>query len=375
MPRSTIIAGLILGLGNLLFCSLLSQTPWWGVLWGLAVGAALTWLLHQARPKSCPVAVQMQCQESNAPQRLEASRQLVAGVLPLWGQHLSLARGQISDGIIGLSSGFSDLSQRLMNASQMNNGEQGNRAIDTIQQAEQGLHQIVAALQQTQAYRASLVNEITEIASHTHDLSRMAEQVSKIADQTNLLALNAAIEAARAGEAGRGFSVVADEVRKLSKESGQTGQHIRQTISTVNSAIGKAQELSAAFAEQEQTLVQDSQGLAERILHDFNATGALLQQSLSEAQQERYQLESDIHQLMVHLQFQDRVDQIMSHINDDMQRLQDSMQQLKHEHSALPSVEQWLTRLASTYTTLEQQALHNGSQSNGSASNASVTFF
>jgi methyl-accepting chemotaxis protein len=369
----------LIGLNGLM-CCLLATRLWQGAVWGLLVlglGLALQRLgrAQPSLPQHNPLQL-AQAAEAHSEEQLEGVRQLVGGVLPLWGQHLSLARGQVGEAILGLSDGFAGLSQRLLEAGQRNSQQQGGRAIETIQQAEQGLHQIIAALQQTQSYRSSLVDEVTSIASHTKDLNRMAEQVSKIAAQTNLLALNAAIEAARAGEAGRGFSVVADEVRKLSSQSDETGKHIRATVATVNAAITKAQDISEAFAEREQNLVRDSEELAGHILCDFNATAQVLQDSLAEVEQERGQLEYEIHQLMVHLQFQDRVDQIMGHLGDDMQHLEQCLRQLREVDAELPRVEDWLQRLAGTYTTLEQQALHEGGQApTAAASSSSVTFF
>lgn len=371
MRHPKVVQGL--ALANVILCGILAE-PWWlGVAWGtvalLLLGAAI------GRRDQAQQALLLQA-ETLGP-HLETDEQLqslIAGVLPLWGRHLLLARGQVGEAINGLSSGFAELSQRLVSDAPQSG--QSGRAIETIQKAEQGLHQITDALLQTQQYRALLLAEIDSIASHTHELSRMADQVGKIADQTNLLALNAAIEAARAGAAGRGFSVVADEVRKLSSESGETGKLIRETVATVTAVIEKAQDLSASFAAREQGVVQESQQLVEHIVHDFNDTAAMLQGSLEQLHQERTVLESELNQLVVHLQFQDRVDQIMGHVGDDMQRLEQALAARQAGNGELPAAAEWLARLGSTYTTLEQRALHEGRSAEATnASFSSITFF
>ncbi|MGE8294471.1 MAG: methyl-accepting chemotaxis protein [Pseudomonas sp.] len=360
-----------LALANLVICAILAESTWLGLGWG-ALGLVATLLLCR-QPPSREQASNLQSVESR-PRVDESLRQLVGGVLPLWGQHLLLARGQIGEAINGLAGGFAALSQRLVSHSPQDSQAQSGRAIETIQQAESGLQQITAALLQTQEYRALLLAEIDRIASYTNDLSRMAGQVGKIADQTNLLALNAAIEAARAGEAGRGFSVVADEVRKLSSESGETGKLIRQTVDTVTEVINKAQELSASFAEREQVVVTESQQRVEQIIGDFNQTASMLQGSLFELQEERLLVEAEINQLVMHLQFQDRVDQIMGHVGDDMQHLTQAVAE-QAETGELPAVSDWLARLSSTYTTLEQHELHGGRSAAPVSSSNSITFF
>ncbi len=364
-------AGWALALANIILCGILAETWWLGVAWGALV--LLTMFSGRREiPETMPQGdVSEQADEAQLRQRLQG---LVISVLPLWGQHLGLARNQVGGAISGLSSGFAELSQRLVTDAPQNGQEQSGRAIETIQRAERGLHRITDALRQTQEYRALLLAEIDSIASHTHELSRMADRVGKIADQTNLLALNAAIEAARAGEAGRGFSVVADEVRKLSNESGETGKLIRETVATVTEVIHKAQDLSASFATREQSVVEESQQLVDDIVQDFNETATVLQDSLHQLHQERGVLEMEINQLVVHLQFQDRVDQIMGHVSDDMQRLEQALT-TSDESVELPDVNQWLTRLSGTYTTLEQQALHEGRSVEPAGASSSITFF
>ena len=360
-----------LALANLVICAILAESTWIGLGWG-ALGLVLTLLISRRRPRTAQ-SVCSECEEP-IPAVEQPLRDLVGGVLPLWGEHLLLARGQMGDAINGLAGGFSALSQRLVTHAPQQGREQSGRAIEIIQQAERGLHEITDALRQTQEYRGLLLAEIDRIASHTHELSRMAEQVGKIADQTNLLALNAAIEAARAGDAGRGFSVVADEVRKLSSESGETGKLIRQTVDTVTEVIHKAQDLSASFAEREQALVSQSQQRVDRIIGDFNETAGMLQGSLLELQEERQLVEAEINQLVMHLQFQDRIDQIMGHVCDDIQHLKQSLYGLE-QGEELPAVSAWLERLKSTYTTLEQRALHEGAQAAPASPTTSITFF
>lgn len=367
-------AGRVLVLANVILCGLLAQTWWLGVAWGalVLVSLAVAKGSHDTAKQPPQVDDAAVSKDLLLRERLQA---LVAGVLPFWGQHLQLARGQVAGAITGLSCGFAELSQRLVTDAPESGQGQSSRAIETIQRAELGLHKITDALLQTQQYRALLLAEIDSIASQTHELSRMADRVGKIADQTNLLALNAAIEAARAGEAGRGFSVVADEVRKLSNESGETGKLIRETVATVTEVIHKAQDLSASFATREQSVVEESQQLVEDIVQDFNETATVLQDSLHQLHQERVVLEAEINQLVVHLQFQDRVDQIMGHVGDDMQRLEQALASLYAGGTELPEIAEWLERLSSTYTTLEQRALHEGRSAASVSAPSSITFF
>jgi len=139
--------------------------------------------------------------------------------------------------------------------------------LETLEDAATGLAQsgdqverkVEAARAQAATARTVVDDSSQQLASSSHNVLELIEQVSRIhhglgsfndalasvghtskiigtiASQTNLLALNAAIEAARAGDAGRGFAVVASEVKKLAQETALATQEIEGSIRELTS--------------------------------------------------------------------------------------------------------------------------------------------
>ncbi|NPA41226.1 MAG: chemotaxis protein [Aquificae bacterium] len=74
------------------------------------------------------------------------------------------------------------------------------------------------------------------------ELSRLTENLMKIAKQSNLLALNAAIEAARVGESGKGFAVVASEFRKLADNTSKLSKEIKNIVDRLAESLKELEE-------------------------------------------------------------------------------------------------------------------------------------
>ena len=242
------------------------------------------------------------------------------------------------------------------------------------------LNSIIVALRASLQEKEQLLNEVHRLSRFTDELQQMAKDVGLIAQQTNLLAINAAIEAARAGAVGRGFAVVASEVRLLSKQSGETGKKIADTVQTVNQAIASTLQVSRQYAQQDAQMVSHSEQVMENVLGQFRSTATGLNDSAEVLRQESQLIQGEISEVLVALQFQDRVSQVLSHVRDDQDKLGRTLMDGGQDRAAgaePPAIDPpaWLAALASTYTMQEQHAAHGGDPAQAPASSNDITFF
>lgn len=373
----------VLGVANVVAVTLLANSAWAGFVWGMLVMGGLWWINSgaQGRAEQEPAdSTRMTAQEpvmnNTVSVKEHALNGLVSEVVPLWNRHVTLAQGQVREAIESLASRFSSMASRFTGCGDTMADSSDVAALHAIQEAESGLRGIIETLNGTQTFRESLVHEVARVASQAEDLRTMAAEVGSIAKQTNLLALNAAIEAARAGESGRGFAVVADRVRLLSSQSGETGKRIQETVATVSDAIAQTLKLSEDFAAQETQAIAGSRETAERIITEFNQTAQGLGQSLQTMKEERCRVQDDVNEVLVSLQFQDRVQQILDQVLADMDRLTTSVRAVTTDPKAqLPDAKQWLETLAKSYTMHEQRQVHPHAQVNDAAVNSSGVMF
>jgi len=322
-------------------------------------------------------------------QCIDGLNQLCRGVLPVWSGQVEIARSQTESAINDLAQRFGNLSQRLesaVSASQTSSSsaDDGNSlgVVALLKNSETDLHSIISSLRSALKEKESLLHEVHTLSRFTAELREMAQNVGSIAHQTNLLAINAAIEAARAGEVGRGFAVVASEVRKLSQLSAETGKKITTTVETVNNAIVKTLRVSSQFSQQDEAMTANSEQIIEKVLGQFQSTATGLNDSAEVMRRESQLIQSEISDVLVALQFQDRISQVLSHVRGDLDKLNQTLevsgQQLAEGVMPTPlDTDAWLNALTSTYTMAEQHSVHGGERpaAQAQASATEITFF
>ena len=126
-------------------------------------------------------------------------------------QDLSQSQSIISDAIIKLQNSFESMHDQsstqaklitnLIQSSIQNTDTQNKANFEQFAvYVKTVLEHFVDEMVITSKDSMKMVNIIDDTAKQMHGITKMLDDVKKIADQTNLLALNAAIEAARAGE-------------------------------------------------------------------------------------------------------------------------------------------------------------------------------
>lgn len=349
------------------------------VLGAAAGGFAVGHCRRHAERIAAPLQARIEALSADATRGERLDAQLAAvcgGILPVWARQLDLVQNQTESAVNSLTARFSGISGKLgeaVRASREAAGgiEGGDGVVVTLDLSRRELDSIVASLHAALESKHGMLEEVAQLAGFTGELRQMAEEVGAIAGQTNLLALNAAIEAARAGEEGRGFAVVADAVRELSALSAKTGKNISEKIQSVNATIEATLATARRAAELDEAATRAAEERVAGILERFQAATAGLGASAEILQREGSGIGAEVNELLVSLQFQDRVSQMLGHIHQDMARLE---REMAERSGAGFDLEAWLDELAATYTTAEQHAAHQGGTRAGVAA-SEITFF
>lgn len=307
---------------------------------------------------------------------VHALRELLTNILPLWEAHVDTVKDQSETSIQELLNSFSSMVNTLDKAGfeganniDRTNAVKGDITITLLQLCKKELAPLVNSLTHMIESKDELLVCIRDLAKSTNDMNTMAQEVGQIAAQTNLLAINAAIEAARVGIQGRGFAVVADEVRKLSHLSAETGKRMTERVGHISNVT------KVALATADRSAIQDKKilELSGEVVRDVLSHVETLGESAEDMRHHGNIIRSDIENLLVSLQFQDRISQILEVVRNDMSKFEILAQDLPN--TALPRTEDWLEELKGTYTMEDELRRHGGSQKENSAQESEITFF
>lgn len=318
---------------------------------------------------------------------LASERQLGETLLPVWSGHIESSRSQVEAAVSALSARFAGIVQQLdetarlsdMAADSIASGDGGLVAV--FAQGERDLGQVVRSLEQAMGAKAEMLGKIQALEQYIDELQGMAADVARIAQQTNLLALNAAIEAARAGEQGRSFAVVAQEVRQLSQASAETGRHIAAKVTTISEAITATSKAAVESRVQDDAATKRSAELIDTVLQQFRRSTDALVESGGHLKSGRDYLQQEISEALVHLQFQDRISQVMSHVRDSIDAVPPALRELVQDYESgrrLRPIDSasLLAALERTYAMADERKVHRGgAASSAPAAADEITFF
>lgn len=309
-------------------------------------------------------------QDDIAQEKFNKLSELCQEILPLWQGQIDDVIGQSTEAIQMLATRFSELVKSirgtLEDVDSLESGNAGTNITEVMENSEAQLSSLNTNFEEIISSKVELLNEVTQLQGFTDELQAMATDVQGIASQTNLLALNAAIEAARAGESGRGFAVVADEVRSLSQRSSDTGVRMLDKVGGICDAMTSAVDVTKnqldeekLKAEQSQQVIKDVISKLDLIINQFANSSGLLKSHGNE-------ISTEINDVLVSLQFQDRVAQILEHTKSEIKRFTALISNPNEIENINKS--NWLKEMSIGYTTSEQRKLHANNTADRSCS-------
>ncbi len=181
---------------------------------------------------------------------------------------------------------------------------------------EESLQEMSDRLLMLSKQGVGLIYSLDEILSEMTELNSCIHEVEAINRQTRLLSLNAQIEAVRAGDSASGFQVVSGEMLSVSKRIDALSQRMLSSTKTVTESIEEVissireeyQELSRIGALDFSTQI-DARKSLELLVDGLVNKNQAAQDTIGGSAETSRQITDDIREVVMSMQFQDRMKQ------------------------------------------------------------------
>jgi methyl-accepting chemotaxis protein len=253
--------------------------------------------------------------------------------------------------------------EAVRNASEMLAADDGSGGgISTvIQGCRQTMVTLLDRLERGGALSRGAIEKMELVQTSVGRIARVLEEVEQAALANRIVALNARIEAVHLGEAGKGFEVVAEEISAQAERSTALTCEVRSVLeglmASAREAVTGLRELAAAdraWIDSSRTEISQSLSALE------HATGSLTDSLVSASEQSRH-LAGEIDAALLHLQFQDRVNQRIQHVTEALESMHTAIsggETSTADSAARP--DQAVSTLAASYTMRCERDVHNG---------------
>ncbi len=243
-----------------------------------------------------------------------------------------------------------------------NPGSENINELSTYAQSE--LTGVTSSIREVLSTKNEVVELIKPLSHYTESLTEMANDINSIASQTDLLALNAAIEAARAGEQGRGFAVVADEVRRLATNANKSGQKIIHYAAEINRQVHQTLEQVEKQNEAEAHKIEAAEKVIQSVVGRYQDSEKGLTASTNIIIGISKDIQSEINQALVALQYQDRTSQAQENMVINMGHMKSGFSAIlelleSDDPDKVQNSNRLLDQMKDAYTTSSERKIHN----------------
>jgi len=193
------------------------------------------------------------------------------------------------------------------------------QSVDTSRSTITGL---MERMEKAAQFSAMAVASMEAVEAGVAGMEALLQEVERIAFASKLVALNAKIEAVHVGEMGAGFEVVADEISRQAERTNELTDGIANRIQEARRCAQEAAGHLRQSVADESASREASRRNAEQALHVLVSVHRHAQDSVALMTGEYGRLREEVAKAVVHLQFQDRFTQRISHVADVLEQME-----------------------------------------------------
>ncbi|MFZ2403841.1 MAG: methyl-accepting chemotaxis protein [Methylobacter sp.] len=256
---------------------------------------------------------------------------LLLTISPILSQHVMVSREHTEQEIISLTNRFAgmvnELQQIVDSTDNVLEGRQHYHLDSVINTSRDLLQPVLESLRQIHQVEQDVRGELHKLSGHMDGLRSIAADAHNLTGQINLLALSATNETPLAGEP------VAGNARKLADDSLQIDQRLDNKVNDIIAAINAALTLSESSAQVDDSTLFQAETNIDQTLSHLSLALTHYRDDVEALRNNAEQVRGEINNVLVALQFQDRVSQILTQVENNLLNLQKTIEKIQQQGS------------------------------------------
>ncbi len=262
---------------------------------------------------------------------------LLLTISPILSQHVMVSREHTEQEIISLTSRFAAMVnelQQIVDSTDNTLGGQHYHLDSVINTSRDLLQPILQSLRQTHQLESDVQDELQKLSIYLGELNAITTEVGDLTGRIDLLALNAANEASLAGEQGQGFAAVAKDARKLADDSLHIDRRLGSKVNVIIASVNAALNISANSIQVDDSTLSQAEANINQTLSHLGLALAHYRDDVEALRNNAEQVRGEINNVLVALQFQDRVSQILTQVENNLLNLQKTIEKIQQQGSS-----------------------------------------
>ncbi len=262
---------------------------------------------------------------------------LLLTISPILSQQVMVSREHTEQEIISLTSRFAAMVnelQQIVDSTDNTLGGQHYHLDSVINTSRDLLQPILQSLRQTHQLECDIQGELKKSSTYLGELNAITTEVRDLTGHINLLALNAANQASLAGEQGQDFALLGRDARKLADDSALIDQRLQDKVNAIIASVNAALNISANSIQVDDSTLFQAEANINQTLSHLGLALAHYRDDVEALRNNAEQVRSEINNVLVALQFQDRVSQILTQVENNLLNLQKTIEKIQQQGSS-----------------------------------------
>ncbi len=287
---------------------------------------------------------------------------LLLTISPILSQHVMDSREHTEQEIISLTGRFAGIVselQQIVDSADNTLGGQHYHLDSVVNTSRDFLQPVVELLRRIHLVEHNVMGELQKLSAHLGGLDGIAGEVGELTAKIKLLALSAAQQTPLTEEQNQGFAA---DAGKLADDFLQIDRQLRGKVNDIAKEVNIIEKMSESSVQVDDSTLFQAEANINQTLSHLGLALTHYRDDVATLRNNAEQIRSEISNVLVALQFQDRVSQILTQVENNLLNMQKTIEKIQQQGSSRDSnmlqVDEAVEHIEESYKSVSSRPNH-----------------